>query len=66
MRLTQSDGGQMIVDHHVGYAFVFELRDEMSVDLVDRHWEGVGPAPEVDGIEQEARDFVAMNVQGRH
>jgi hypothetical protein len=66
MRLTQSDAGQMIVEHHAGYAFVFERRDEMGVDLIDHHWEGVGPAPDIDGIEQEARVFVEMSVQERH
>ena len=61
MRLVENRNGLMIVEHRVGYSFVFRVGEisDADIKLVDRHWEGSGTAPDACHFEQEARLFAA-------
>ncbi len=65
MRLVENSNGLMIVEHWVGYSFVFKIDSvaEPEINLVDQHWEGSGPAPDACHFEQEARRFAKASTR---
>ena len=57
MKIIESKGGRIVVEHEDGYVFTFQIHDVdgLVMDLNDVTWSTIGSPPDAEELELEAR-----------
>ena len=67
MKIVESAAGKIVVEHDDGYVFTFQIHplDGSVMDLEGVTWPLVGPPPDADDLEMEARRVAEQEAQAQ-